>query len=124
MSTNIRLAKNCEFCGKDFIAKTTVTKYCGDPCAKKAYKARKRNEKIGSAKKENRRIFPKPAEGHLETIQGKDFLTISEVAILLRLSKPTIYRLIKDGNLKAAKFSQRSTRIRRSDIDNLFKNEK
>lgn len=121
MSSNIRLAKNCEFCGKDFIAKTTVTKYCGDHCAKRAYKARKRNEKIGSVKKENKRSFPKPAEGHLETIQEKDFLTISEVATLLRLSKPTIYRLIKEGNLKAVKFSQRSTRIKRSDIDNLFK---
>ena len=121
MSTNIRLAKNCEYCGKDFIAKTTVTKYCGDPCAKKAYKARKRNQKIGGAKKENKRSFPKPAEGDLETIQEKDFLAVAEVATLLRLSKPTIYRLIKEGNLKAVKFSQRSTRIKRSDIDNLFK---
>ena len=121
MSTNIRLAKNCEFCGKDFIAKTTVTKYCGDPCAKRAYKARKRNEKIGGAKNETKRNFPKPSEKHLETIQEKDFLTVSEVGTLLRLSKPTIYRLIKEGNLKAVKFSQRSTRIKRSDIDNLFK---
>ena len=121
MSTNIRLAKNCEFCGKDFIAKTTVTKYCGDPCAKRAYKAKKRKQKIGGAKNASKRSFPKPAEGHLETIQEKDFLTVSEVATLLRISKPTIYRLIKEGNLKAVKFSERSTRIKRSDIDNLFK---
>ncbi len=120
MSTNIRLAKNCEYCGTDFIAKTTVTKYCGDTCAKRAYKARKRNQKIEGAKKERKRSYPKPAEEHLEVIQEKHFLTVAEAAILLRVSKPTIYRLIKDGEINAVQFSERTTRIKRSEIDKLF----
>jgi hypothetical protein len=46
MSSNLFIPKSCKHCGKAFTARTTVTNYCGDTCAKKAYKARKRNEKI------------------------------------------------------------------------------
>ncbi|MFL0131990.1 hypothetical protein [Tenacibaculum maritimum] len=46
MSSNIRIEKKCFFCGTTFIARTTVTKHCSNSCAKKAYKARKRKEKI------------------------------------------------------------------------------
>jgi len=45
MSSNIEIERICQHCDKDFIAKTTVTKYCSDDCAKRAYKARKRAEK-------------------------------------------------------------------------------
>ena len=46
MSSNIRVQRICQFCGKEFTARTTVTKYCSDVCAKRAYKARKRTEKV------------------------------------------------------------------------------
>jgi hypothetical protein len=46
MSSNLFIPKTCQHCGSAFTARTTVTKYCGDSCAKKAYKARKRQEKI------------------------------------------------------------------------------
>ena len=49
MSSNIRIPKICEFCNNAFIAKTTTTRYCSDNCFKKAYKARKREEKINNA---------------------------------------------------------------------------
>ena len=120
MSSNIRVPKVCDFCGKEFIAKTTVTKYCGDPCAKKAYKVRKRNEKVGLAMEESRKKIPKPTEEHMQIIQEKHFLTVSEVSRLLRLSKNTVYRLIKNGDIQATKLSERTTRIKRTEIDKLF----
>lgn len=46
MSSNIRVPKICQLCGAEFIAKTTVTKFCGDNCAKRAYKKRKREQKV------------------------------------------------------------------------------
>jgi hypothetical protein len=46
MSSNIRVQKICKHCNKLFEAKTTVTKFCSNACSKKAYKAKKRNEKI------------------------------------------------------------------------------
>ncbi|WP_458627117.1 hypothetical protein [Winogradskyella sp. PC D3.3] len=38
MSSNLFIPKTCKHCGNAFTARTTVTKYCGDTCAKKAYK--------------------------------------------------------------------------------------
>ena len=46
MSSNIYLLKNCQQCNKTFTARTTVTKYCSSSCSKKAWKLRKRTEKI------------------------------------------------------------------------------
>jgi hypothetical protein len=46
MSSNIRVQKICEHCGNEFTARTTVTRHCSDNCAKRAYKARKRADKV------------------------------------------------------------------------------
>ena len=53
MSSNIRLQKTCQHCGNRFTAKTTVTQFCSDTCAKRAYKQRKRDAKIEVAIKED-----------------------------------------------------------------------
>ena len=44
------------------------------------------------------------------------FLTVAEVADLMRVSTMTVYRLIKSGELPAAKISS-SFRLRESDVD-------
>ncbi len=44
------------------------------------------------------------------------FLTVAEVAGLLRVSTMTVYRLIKAGDLPAARIG-RSYRIREDDVD-------
>ena len=113
MSSNIRIEKNCEFCGETFTAKTTVTKYCGDNCAKRAYKKRKREEKIASAKEEAEQ------SPYDSSLNDKDFLSIKEACCLLGASRWTIYRMIDNGVLNAGKIGRR-TIIARNDIDKLF----
>ena len=44
------------------------------------------------------------------------FLTVAEVAELLRVSTMTVYRLIKSGDLAAARVGK-SYRIREGDVD-------
>ncbi|MBK7097041.1 MAG: helix-turn-helix domain-containing protein [Sphingobacteriales bacterium] len=53
-------------------------------------------------------------------IKDKEFLTVKEVATLFGCSRPTIYKLIKTGKLKAKNIGEKQTYIRRSDIDKLF----
>lgn len=113
VSSNIRLQKNCQFCGKAFIAKTTVTQCCSDECAKKNYKKKKRDEKIQLAVQEVK-------EHQHADLTGKEFLTIVETCQLINASRWTIYRLIEKGELRAAKIG-RSTRIPRTAINELFK---
>lgn len=52
-------------------------------------------------------------------VKDKEFLSISEVCMLLGASRWTIYRLVESGKVKAAKLG-RKTLIKRVEIDNLF----
>ena len=116
MSSNIEVQRICQFCGKEFTARTTVTQYCSDNCAKRAYKARQREAKIEESKIETNKIKNKP----LEDIKAKEFLTVREAAALLSCSVRSIYYYIENGTIKAGNPSKRMTRIRRSEIDRLF----
>src|SRR3982751_6203109 len=115
MSSNIRVRRICEQCGKEFEARTTVTKTCSDACAKRAYKARQRTAKVEVSNEQTRRIIAKP----IEDIRAKESLNIADASRLLGVSRWTIWRAIGAGNLNAVKMGRR-TLIRRSDIDKLF----
>lgn len=118
MSSNIRIKKVCQHCGKDFIAKTTVTKYCGDRCAKRAYKVRERKEKIEKTPP----IDEQKIEFRSQRLKKKEFLSIKETSELLGASRMTIYRQIKKGYLPAIKLGRR-TIIMKAALENLFYNE-
>lgn len=120
MATNIRVEKICEHCHQEFVAKTMKTRYCSHLCNSRAYKAKKRAEKFSKVKIKDNSQIPIPSASLLHTIQEKQILTVEEVSKLLRISKPTVYRLIKEGKLSAVRFSERTTRIYRSEIDKLF----
>lgn len=113
MASNIRLNRICGLCGKDFIAKTTLTKYCGDPCAKRAYKARMRESKIQASNRETRQV-------KVNRIEQKEFLTAREAAILLNCSIRSIYNYIELGTIPATNLGQRLTRIRKENLTKLF----
>ena len=115
MSSNIRVPKICQHCGAEFIAKTTVTKYCSDTCSKRAYKKRKRSEKIEKVAN----VATQKIEFTQDVIGNKDFLSISETCSLLGASRMTLYRQIKKGTIKAAKLGSR-TIIKRTEIEKLF----
>lgn len=115
MSSNIRVQRICQHCGIEFTAKTTVTKYCGDDCAKKAYKKRKKEEKIGKSDQETQAIVSKP----FLAVQEKDYLSLEEAATLLGVSRTTLYRMRKEGALTFATIGRKKV-ISRKHIDHLF----
>ena len=98
MSSNIRVPKICQHCGNEFIAKTTVTQFCGDLCAKRAYKKRQREKKV-------QEIAPtavQKQEYNQEQVKDKDFLSIAETCKLLGASRMTLYRQIKKEDILQA----------------------
>lgn len=101
------------FCDSTFIAKTTVTKYCSHKCASRAYKARKRKEKI---EKVTHQIKD---ENYSPTIKDKEFLSIKESSLLLGVSRWTISRLIKKKLLPSKNIGRRVI-IKRKDIEKLM----
>ena len=116
MSSNIRVSRICQHCGMGFEAKTTFTKYCGDPCAKRAYKAALRKQKVEKSNKETKAIKEKP----IENLKAKEFLTVRDAATLLNSSRQTVYNLINSGNIHALNIKLKKTLVRRSEIDKLF----
>jgi excisionase family DNA binding protein len=116
MSSNLQIQRICQHCGKEFTARTTVTQYCGDNCAKRAYKARQRTAKVEQSNKQTQAVKLKP----ITDIRAKEFLTIRDTATLLNCSRQTVYNLIGKGTLQAVNLSERKTLIKRSGIDKLF----
>ncbi len=131
MSSTIKLPKFCNHCGKAYIAQKTTTQFCSHKCASRAYKQRKREDKVNAEfKNQQEKIVAVtvPEQGqNLTTAQAgnhinlreKEFLSVAETAQLVGASRWTIQRMIKDNRLPASKFGSR-TIIKRTSIDNLF----
>lgn len=115
MSSKIRVQRVCQHCQNEFTAKTTVTKYCSDRCAKLAYKQRKRTEKIAASNQETQEQLQRP----FTELQMKEFLTVKEISNLFGISRTTLWRLIKQKKLNPAKIGRRII-IKKSDLYNLF----
>lgn len=116
MSSNIKIQRICKHCGNEFTARTTTTQYCGDPCSKRAYKARLRSSKIEESNKETQRIKTKP----VEELKAKEFLSVREASKLIGCSRQTVYTLINTGRLKGVNIKVKKTIIQRSELDKLF----
>ncbi len=115
MSSNIKVQRICQYCSREFTARTTVTKYCSDKCSKAAYKARKRAEKVKQSNSETTRVKNQP----IEQLKAKEFLSINEVCQLVGISRRTVYRLIEQGDLNKVKIRSR-TIIKRSALNKLL----
>jgi excisionase family DNA binding protein len=115
MSSNIKVKRICQHCSKEFTARTTVTKYCSLKCGQRAYKARKRAEKIQAVTTQTTRIKQQP----IEQLKAKEFLSINEVCQLVGISRRTVYRMIEQGELNKIKIGSR-TLIKRSALNRLL----
>mgnify|MGYP001595072567 CR=1 FL=1 len=117
-ASNFRIKKICTHCNKEFEAQKFSTKYCSQICAARAYKFRMRKGVVEVSNEETERIKSKP----IEDLKAKDFLSIAETCQLLGVSRWTIWRAINANKISPAKMGKRII-IRRSEIDNLFKQE-
>lgn len=119
MSSNIYLLKNCQQCNKTFTARTTVTKYCSNSCGKKAWKLRKRQEKISAAISETENIIETKSNANSVLNTNKEYLSITEASQLIGVSRWTIQRMIQNGRLKAVPFGRKRI-LSKKQIENLF----
>lgn len=116
MSSTIEINKICQCCGVVFIARKTTTKYCSHKCASTAYKAKKRKEVIGlEAMKSDKEIF----EAKMSFLKLKEFLTVTDVAFLVGVTRKTIYKYITDHELHPMKLGNKVF-IRLSEIYDKF----
>lgn len=111
MSSNIKVERICEWCGKKFIAQTTVTRFCSKRCAEHSYKERLRQKKLAVSNQETAQTNFKRRD--------KDYLTPTQAAELLGIGRVSIYRYIRNGKIKVVRFA-RKTLISKADIQAMF----
>ncbi|HEX9514138.1 MAG TPA: helix-turn-helix domain-containing protein [Puia sp.] len=109
MSSNIRVSKTCEYCGKAFTAKTVRTRYCSHTCNQKGYKKAEREKKLGavSASITVKPLNLSPDPVNWEELSRKPYLTVSEACLLLNIRMETLRRWIKDGIVKTNRLGKK-----------------
>ena len=112
----MEIQKRCKYCGRSFIAHKMNTIYCSPSCNNKDYKKAIREKQIAEFMEEEKKKTPKE-----DNLGVKEFLTPTEGASLLGLSRATFYRYMSNGTIKAVQLRGK-TIIRRKDIERLFDN--
>ena len=105
----MKTTRKCSFCGKSFVTRSGVQKYCSEACQAEAKRAR-------TEQKNN--LF-KTARPIME-IQHQEYLTFSKAAILMGCSRQYVYKLVALGKLKASRISSRMAFIRKADIERML----
>ncbi|MGL5271956.1 MAG: excisionase family DNA-binding protein, partial [Phocaeicola sp.] len=116
MSSNIDIKKICSWCGAEFIAHKTTTTCCSHRCANALYKKKKRDEVIKVNNQFTEKII---LEKPIEKIKDKPFITITEAAVYLGVTRPILYSYLKNSELKATRLGCKYL-LRKEDIDELF----
>ena len=104
------LQRNCENCGKQFNAKTVYSKYCCEKCSEAATRKKKAQEK--EEEKRQQLVAQIPAD--------RPYISIAEAVALFGISRDTLYRQIKKGNIPAVNLGERLTRISRVHLESMF----
>lgn len=116
MKSRIEIKRICAWCGKEFIAYKTTTNCCSHKCGNALYKKRKRDAAIIANNNLTEKIV---TEKPIEKIKDKPFLTITETAIYLGVTRPTIYGYLKRGDLKATRIGTKFL-LSKDDINDMF----
>ncbi len=111
------IKKLCEYCGKEFHASRQDVRYCSHNCNRKAYKEIKRKEVITLTES---MISREKIQKATIALSDREYLSISETAMLLGWCKQTVYNYCHNGIIPAKRISRRTTLIRKKDIDMLF----
>lgn len=109
--------KLCEYCGKEFQASRQDTLYCSHDCNRKAYREAKRKEVIALTET---LVSKKKIEQAVVDLSDREYLSISEAAKVLGWCKQSVYNYCHKGIIPAKRISQRTTLIRKKDIESLF----
>ena len=105
----MRPTRKCEFCGKTFVPRSGMQKYCSEECQAEAKRLRKKRQQD----------LINGIEPIME-LQCQEYLTFSKAAVLMGCTRQYVYKLVANGKLKASRLSSRMAFVRKSDIERMF----
>ena len=101
--------RKCKYCGKEFVPRSGMQKYCCEECQTKAKEARKKRQQD----------FMNAVEPVIG-LQNQEYLTFAKAAILMGCSRQYVYKLVNEGKLTASRISSRMAFIRKADIEKML----
>ena len=105
----MKAIRKCRFCGKEFVAKNGMQKFCCEECQTMAEKAKKKRQQD----------FMNAVEPVID-LQCQEYLTFSKAALLMGCSRQYVYKLVNEGKLAASRISSRMAFIRKADIEKML----
>ena len=105
----MKATRKCSFCGKSFVTRSGMQRYCSEACQAEARRAR-------MTQKNNLFKAVRP----IMEIQHQEYLTFSKAATLMGCSRQYIYKLVGTGKLNASRISNRMAFIRKADIEQML----
>lgn len=105
----MKTIRKCKFCGKEFVAKNGMQKFCCEECQTMAEKARKKRQQD----------FMNAVEPVID-LQRQEYLTFAKAALLMGCSRQYVYKLVNEGKLAASRISSRMAFIRKADIEKML----
>lgn len=114
--SKLKIPRVCEHCSKPFEAKTVMTRFCSLSCNNKALKEKKKLEK----EKVEKDTLLQKYKNKIAEVQNREFISVAEATVMFGLSKDTVHRCIKRGIITGINLGSRLTRVKRSDLENLF----
>jgi excisionase family DNA binding protein len=116
MARKFEYKKVCQFCGNMFVAQKSTTKYCSEVCNNRANKAANRQERLQTESAEVN-------ERNRQNLLAQENLSLTDAAVLLDISRPTLYKLLNDRGVELLRISKRTIRVKKSDLLNLYQNQ-
>ena len=101
--------RKCKYCGKEFVPRSGMQKYCCEECQTKAKEVRKKRQQD----------FMNAVEPVID-LQCQEYLTFAKAAILMGCSRQYVYKLVNEGKLAASRISSRMAFIRKADIEKML----
>ncbi len=105
----MKAIRKCKYCGKEFVARSGMQKFCCEECQTKAKEARKKRQQE----------FMNAVEPVIG-LQNQEYLTFAKAAILMGCSRQYVYKLVNEGKLVASRISSRMAFIRKADIEKML----
>ena len=105
----MKQVRKCKYCGKEFVARSGMQKFCCEECQTKAKEARKKRQQD----------FMNAVEPVID-LQCQEYLTFAKAAIRMGCSRQYVYKLVNEGKLAASRISSRMAFIRKADIERML----
>ena len=101
-----KIMRHCIVCGKPFLAKNVDSVHCSKKCSNETYRNKKRAEKR-----------EKERQALLAESEGNALLTVLQVCNRYQISRPTLYRWIRQGKIKDHNPGERILEIRKNPLE-------